>query len=60
MNPIMDEQDEIDMLKAKIRAKSEAILRLKREANALIKVASKWPVFYKEREALRKALSEIN
>lgn len=64
--PIMDEQDEIDTLKATIKAKSEAILRLKREAAALLNRAdeaysgyTEW-MMQREREALRKALSEIN
>jgi hypothetical protein len=38
MKPIMDEQDELESLKEQIRAKSEALLRLKRLAREL-----SWP-----------------
>ena len=31
MNPIMDEQDEIESIKAQLRARSEALLHTKRE-----------------------------
>lgn len=66
---VMDEQDEIDMLKATIKAKSEAILRLKRDASVLLRHVDAYCNFrstirdkdmIEEREALRKALSEIN
>lgn len=40
MNPIMDEQDEIDLLKIQIRARSRADLRLKQLAAALLSLAN--------------------
>lgn len=58
--PVMDEQDVINDLKAQIQAKSEAIFKIKRKANALIESARQCAVFYKEREALRKAMDETN
>ena len=55
-SPIMDEQDEIESLKAQIRASSEAQLKLKQAA---LEFLNRVDCFTnEEREALRKALNE--
>lgn len=64
---IMDEQDEIELLKVQIRARSRADLRLKQLAAALLsKLDDMTTVDFSrgaekpEREALRKAINETN
>jgi len=64
-SPIMDEQDEIESLKAQIRARSEAQLDLKRAAKELLdridglQALNFYLFIASQCEALRKALDEI-
>lgn len=64
--PIMEDLDELESVKVQMRAQSEASLRLKRSANALLRQVDKYCEFGAlrndaaklEREALRKAIDE--